>query len=647
MKFHELEIENFLTLKSERLSLSDKGLVLIQGKNLSDPSAVSNGAGKSSIVDALCWCLFGETARGESGDAVVNNITKKDCMVSLRIEDDGKFYSVTRYRKHKVGKNVLTVYGWMEDGIHEMRDISKGTDKETQLVVNQVLGCSYDVFVSAIYAGQEKMPDIPSMTDKQLKLLIEEASGVTRLSDAYELAKKELNDEEATVKELTTLVAALNRSEVEKELLSRTAAERAATWTKEQFSLIDLCREAISKKRLEVSSATPKSAEDTRVKLAKEKDSIHREIEGIEKSKEPRAALEAELVKLGSQIAVVESKRRDAEKEVTKTGVALDKVDSKVGMPCSECAKPYTKDDLTAVTNLAQAKVQQAKEQLAKCEVAHGLLQERVALQKEKLDTVPIISFGELVDSLKRVSEEIELQSAKFAAVKLLEAELEVLVTALMSLEVADNPHLEAMREARKAHNDAVDAWSMKKEALSDCQRRLDLVRDSAKVFGPAGVRAHILDTVTPFLNDRTSHYLGVLSDGNISANWSTLSRTGKGEIREKFCIDVLNEKGSSSFRGLSGGEKRKVRLACTLALQDLVSTRATKSIQLWVGDEIDTALDDAGLERLMTILNDKAKERGTVIVISHNALRDWCDNVAEVTKGVDGYSTIDGALSA
>ncbi|TOJ96769.1 chromosome segregation protein SMC, partial [Vibrio parahaemolyticus] len=70
--------------------------------------------------------------------------------------------------------------------------------------------------------------------------------------------------------------------------------------------------------------------------------------------------------------------------------------------------------------------------------------------------------------------------------------------------------------------------------------------------------------------------------------------------------------------------EKRKVRLATALALQDLVSSRASKPIELWIGDEIDDAVDVSGLERLMTVLEEKAKEKGTVLIVSHNQLSDW-----------------------
>ncbi|MCY1303060.1 hypothetical protein D9M70_527490 [compost metagenome] len=184
----------------------------------------------------------------------------------------------------------------------------------------------------------------------------------------------------------------------------------------------------------------------------------------------------------------------------------------------------------------------------------------------------------------------------------------------------------------------------MSKEAeLGEIAAQCALLADAVKVFSPAGVRAHILDTVTPYLNERTSEYLGVLTDGDTQATWSTLQSGAKGALKEKFNIAVQSGTGGSSFGLLSGGEKRKVRLACAMALQDMVASRATKPINIFVADEIDHALDEAGLERLMGILNTKAKERGTVLVVSHNSLADWIDQAITVTKTAKGKSVVSG----
>jgi DNA repair exonuclease SbcCD ATPase subunit len=59
-----------------------------------------NGAGKSAMIDALVWCLFGTTLRGYENDEVVNRRVGKDCMVKVTLEDGDELYTVTRARRH-------------------------------------------------------------------------------------------------------------------------------------------------------------------------------------------------------------------------------------------------------------------------------------------------------------------------------------------------------------------------------------------------------------------------------------------------------------------------------------------------------------------------------------------------------------------
>lgn len=148
--------QNFLALSEFYVETADRGLVLIQGENKSDSSTDSNGAGKSSIADSISWALYGVTARGITGDKIVKRDTKGDTMVQVLVQDGGTQYRIERYRKHSTYKNELRVYQILPGGAEN--DLSKGTDKETQLVVNGIMGCTVDVFNAAIYAGQEQMP---------------------------------------------------------------------------------------------------------------------------------------------------------------------------------------------------------------------------------------------------------------------------------------------------------------------------------------------------------------------------------------------------------------------------------------------------------------------------------------------------------
>src|SRR5665213_813798 len=204
MKLLSVEIANFMAIGHAKVALADRGLCLIQGENQDESSATSNGAGKSSFADSLSFCFFGTTARGEEGDRVVNRFVGKNCSVSIDLEDGSDTYRITRYRKHGIHKNALRVLKM--DPSAAWVDLTKGTDALTQKMVNQIIGCSYDVLIGAIYCGQGIMPDIPGMTDKNLKMLIEEASGATLLESAYNEAQTRLRTAKAQVDAVATRV---------------------------------------------------------------------------------------------------------------------------------------------------------------------------------------------------------------------------------------------------------------------------------------------------------------------------------------------------------------------------------------------------------------------------------------------------------
>lgn len=653
MKIDALIIENFLTIGRAQLSLADKGLVLIQGINREDSSASSNGSGKSSIADALCWALYGETAREESGDEVVNNTAKKDCMVQVRLLDGEISYTITRHRKHKIHKNATFVTA--QDAAGHVTEMHKGTEKETQLVIDEIMGCNHEVFVASIYAGQEAMPDLPKMTDKQLKSLIEQAAGIERLEKAYEIAKREMQTAILAQGE-----AAASLSQIDSKIIAQrsnylTVKASADAFEAARPEKVQAARTALETTRQSLIAAearvTPPATvaqlRDAREKLATAVQSANTLAEAARQAQGRESTAKAEVSRLRQLLDghIKEAERLSIETPTTPNPEWLAK-------PCGSCGKPHTLEEFaewrvhaeeTRVLDLAQRRTK-VTEYTEALRVATVAAEQATAATQEAISKLP-----DTTASMQRINQ-IDAKLNEFAEldrnIATLKASIQAGEKAVTDLEAAVNPHngnLAAIGDGIRAL--AADRTKAV-EAVAAAEVELELRREVAEVFGPAGVRAHILDTVTPFLNERTSEYLAGLSDGNISAVWSTLASTAKGELREKFNIEVDNALGAGRFKGLSGGEKRKVRLGTVLALQDLVGTRATKPIDLWIGDEIDDAMDPAGLERLMTILEKKARERGTVLIISHNELTDWCDQSVTVTKE-GGYSKVEGVLCA
>jgi DNA repair exonuclease SbcCD ATPase subunit len=652
MQIRILRIVNFLTIgDSGDLALADKGLVLIQGKNEDDPSAISNGSGKSSIPDALCWALYGVTARGETGDAVVNDTAKKDCMVQVTMQDGDSVYCISRYRKDKTFKNTTRVVVWNPASTFPLThptDLTRGTEKETQDLIEQILGCSYDVFKAAIYSGQEDMPDLPRMTDKQLKLLIEQAAGVERLERAYEVARAKENDLRLKHTNLTGIKASH-----ESQLVSAKSELLGAQARQKEFEEQRPLKQAGFQGQAAGHAATMKTAHQAF--LALEEPKLKAELEELNKRLASHKTYQATLDEHNGRIAHIDRILAGAEydlqnwrKEREKIQGHIDQAPNSVGKPCQSCGKPHTKEDLSKVQEILVKQLYDTivlGKSRAETVKQNRLLREAAVKARDVFaETIPDVSaISARVSEIHKILGEAERMRRQIITLKgQYDAAHQAADRALTEV----NPYTAAVEMAEKrvkSYEAAIRAGAAELEKL---EGELAIASSVTTVFSPAGVRAHILDTVTPFLNDRTADYLNALSDGSISATWSTLGETAKGELREKFNIEVKNGKGGKSFGLLSGGEKRKVRLASMLALQDLVASRATKNIALWIGDEIDDALDPAGLERLMGILERKARERGTVLVVSHNELTDWIDNTATVVKR-GGRSKVEGALCA
>lgn len=668
MKIKTVTIQNFLGLKEAVIELDDKGLVLIQGDNKDDTSADSNGAGKSSLIDAVCWACYGATARDLSGDDVINHVAGKDCIVEAQIVDGEDEYTITRWRKakgfHKRSGVALEVNGV---------DKSGGTDTLTQAAINEVMGCTADVFNAAVYAGQEKMPDIPSMTDRNLKSLIEEASGIEIVEAAYGIARERVREAVST-KELkdTQVAKAKDLADQCKTVLERMEAS-AKEWKAGRKEIVDAATDIIqraAKEIIRIEALVEHEREkgfDTRLEEIETRIAeymaeirlVDDAIAGVGKEEKEASRLSKAVNHLEGSVSLAKRQAIASTEAFKKAKRNYENAESELGEPCRTCGKPKTEEDLGEIKERLKEAARQAKD-----EAQH----DRTVLESEKakLETAKA-EYEEYQANRTDISAEIDRKrvlnekvttltegknklTAKLRAIEELESDLvnaerkhTEAIDRKKTLEEAENPHAANVAKSQEEYNAALDKIEPAEDAFAEAARQVLIAEHVAKTFGPKGVRAHILDTVTPFLNDRTAYYLSTLSDGTIEAVWTTLTESSTGELKEKFSI-MVQKNGAGKFASLSGGEKRKVRLATMLALQDLVASRASKPISLWVGDEIDNALDPAGLERLMSLLEMKAREKGTVLIVSHLDLGDWVRDTVTVT--MEGkQATVEGVL--
>ncbi len=180
-------------------NLDSMGPVLVCG-SLEESDGKSNGAGKSSIISAILWCLFGRTVKRSSpGDNVVNWYVGKDCVVEIKTTDG---WTIRRTRKFK-GHDDLLVYSGDKDE-------SRGTNKDAQKFILKNFHLDYDIFVSSVFFMQSAGSFL-EMGDAKRKEALERLLGIDKLNVWSEVAKEKGDKVEANVADIRKDIERLER----------------------------------------------------------------------------------------------------------------------------------------------------------------------------------------------------------------------------------------------------------------------------------------------------------------------------------------------------------------------------------------------------------------------------------------------------
>ena len=158
-------MENFMSFESVDISFDNSGYTIISGenKNPSDCSS-SNGSGKSSIWEALCWVLTGETIRGCKNVQNIYSI-RKETSVTVEFELDNHCYEITRTKDSSKSNMQISVDGVDKSG--------KGIREGEAILSNLLPDLTPDLLGSVILLGQGLPCRLSSKTPAGRKELLE------------------------------------------------------------------------------------------------------------------------------------------------------------------------------------------------------------------------------------------------------------------------------------------------------------------------------------------------------------------------------------------------------------------------------------------------------------------------------------------
>ena len=184
----DLTVKNFMSVgnTTQAIDFDRNDLTLVLGENLDMGGDGSrNGTGKTTIINALSYALYGQALSNIRKDNLVNKTNAKHMLVSLDFSVGGQNYRIERGRK----PNVLKFY--VNDEHQAAQDEAQGDSRETQEAIERVLGMSHDMF-QHIVALNTYTPPFLSLKANEQRTIIEQLLGITLLSERADRIK-ELN----------------------------------------------------------------------------------------------------------------------------------------------------------------------------------------------------------------------------------------------------------------------------------------------------------------------------------------------------------------------------------------------------------------------------------------------------------------------
>lgn len=187
-KIKSITVKNFLSVgnQTQAVDFDKEHLTLVLGENLDlggDDSGSRNGTGKTTIINALSYGLYGQALTNIKKENLINKINAKGMLVTVEFDSNGTMFRIERGRKPNVLKLYINDQEQKED-----TDDSQGDSRETQKIIDKLIGMSPVMFRHLVALNTYTEPFL-SMKAAEQREIIEQLLGITLLSEKAEALK--------------------------------------------------------------------------------------------------------------------------------------------------------------------------------------------------------------------------------------------------------------------------------------------------------------------------------------------------------------------------------------------------------------------------------------------------------------------------
>lgn len=570
MRIGSVEIYNILSIKEARIEFNNTGLVLIEGFNYDDDTA--NGAGKSAIMNALSFGLYGKFPRNVTISSILRHGTQKGHVIVNNIYTNGGIWRVERCRP--------TAVKYFKDDIEQ--DIS-------QQEFENKLGLTYSQFLISMYSAQtsgEKFIDMNDTSKKDFLL---------RLMNL---------DEFALIK-----ATADNDAKIIENKMHQLQLEEASLISRIQVYL--------------ESNIDVHILEDELIDIQNKISKINNKINKLQTIQRP------DISQFDDIIQKIALKRNEISNALFKKNNLSQQFNTlannykqwknddgscDINIVCPECNKEVRLVDNKLIGYHDIEKLEEAKQ------VAMSTLKEQCKELKNQIDEQDAIiakkyQIDELETKIKNEKinkyHDYDMAQDKISEYKTFITQQNTRITTINN---QFNQQDEREKELKKAQK-TLDAI---KNKLQELAKELELTHTVAHIYSSTGAPAYIMDSIVDAFNESISNYVNMIWP-NASYSIQVFKENKDGSVKAKFSDKLILNGRQVSIGSLSGGQHRCLSLAIDFAILDILSDRFSIEVNPVIFDEPLAGLDVSNKERVLEVLDRIALNR-QIIIIEHSS---------------------------
>ena len=647
-----------------------------------------NGAGKSSLLDALTWALFGE-ARSKDKDALIN-LGSKAAEVALTFEYEENIYRVQRTTPR--GKSTVLEFQ-IRDG-EDWRPLTEKSARETQARIEQTLRLDYDTFVNASFFLQGKADEFTQKKAGERKAVLGNILGLEVWEIYKERAaerRKEIEKETAGIdRSIADIDAELAEEEPRKRRLKELESDlkRLSEARRTQETALESLRRAAASLNQRLAEEKARLEEERRGLKEQEKiisdqssviSGLTAQIESTKKSLAETEERIAERSKLEEnrnaareQFATLKAENELRKIEMDELKARINQLKAAGGAACPLCGQVLSEEHRRSTLEQLQNEGKEKGDRFRANKSSMDALAKQIAnyesqaakmgsAERERLNlSTSITQWTERIETIgnsaknwetigaRRLKEvEAILASEKYAVeIKKPTVSLDEAERALFRLQEQENNKNQEVGGARQLVDVLVSLRQRKVGCAAEREEKQQLIvqhKTLERALGKDGVPALLIEQALPQIETKANDLLDRLSDGRMSIRFATQAEykdKKRDDLKETLDIQISDGAGLRDYEMFSGGERFRVDFAIRLALSEVLAQRKGARLQTLVIDEGFGSQDTQGRQRLIEAINTVRGDFAKILVITHlDELKDAFPTRIEVEKTERGSS--------